>query len=268
MRGVDHQSQIPYYVQLKEVIRERIKNGVWAANEQLPTEAELCDMFSISRTVVRQALQDLMHEGLITRRKGKGSFVAPSKISEQLVQKLTGFYHDMVAQGYTPVTQVLKQEVVPAPRGVAEHFGFDEGTPVIEIVRLRYVEETPIVLVTSYLPYDLCPALIDEDLSNQSLYDVLEKRFTLYIARGRRVMQAVPASKSEARYLQVNEGAPLFLLESTSYLDDGMAVEYYLAYHVGERSQFEVELIRLREPSDETQISALPPSNQLTSLHS
>lgn len=263
MNGIDHQSQIPYYVQLKEVIRERIRSRVWQPNDQLPSEAELCETFNVSRTVVRQALQDLIHEGLIIRRKGKGSFVAPAKISEQLVQKLTGFYHDMVAQGYHPVTQVLKQEVVPSPPKVAANLGMGVGTPVIEIVRLRFVEETPIVLVTSYLPHALCPGLVNDDLSSQSLYDLLEKNHHLYIARGRRVMQAVPAPENEAQLLQVEKGAPLFLLDSISYLDDDTPVEYYYAYHRGDRSQFEVELIRRRELDSETPFGSLPPSNKI-----
>ena len=263
MNSIDHESQIPYYVQVKEVIRERIRSRVWQPNDQLPSEAELCSTFNVSRTVIRQALQDLIHDGLITRRKGKGSFVAPAKISEQLVQKLTGFYHDMIAQGYQPVTRVLKQSVIPSSPKVAASLGITPGTPVIEIVRLRFVEDTPIVLVTSYLPQALCPGLINDDLSSQSLYDLLEKKHHLYIARGRRVMQAVPASENEARLLQVDKGTPLFLLDSISYLEDDTPVEYYYAFHRGDRSQFEVELIRVREANGEGQFESLPPSNTI-----
>lgn len=263
MNGIDLQSQIPYYIQVKEVIRERIRSRVWQPNDQLPSEGELCDTFNVSRTVIRQALQDLIHDGLIIRRKGKGSFVAPAKISEQLVQKLTGFYHDMVAQGYHPATQVLKQEVIPAPPKVAANLGIADGTPVIEIVRLRFVEDTPIVLVSSYLPHALCAGLVNDNLSSQSLYDLLEMNHHLYIARGRRVIQAVPAPENEAQLLQIDKGAPLFLLDSVSYLEDDTPIEYYYAYHRGDRSQFEVELVRRRELDDTTQFESLPPANRI-----
>lgn len=263
MNPIDHQSPIPYYVQVKEVLRDRIKSGVWKHNDQLPSEAELCEIFAVSRTVIRQALQDLIHDGLVVRLKGKGSFVAPAKISEQLVQKLTGFYHDMTAQGYKPVTQVLRQQVTPAAPQTAEHLALEPGTPVIEIVRLRFVNDIPIVLVTSYLPYALCPGLAQDGLSHQSLYDLLEKKYGLYITNGRRVIQAVPASENEAQLLEVSRGAPLFLLDSVSYLANGMPVEYYFAYHRGDRSQFEVELIRLRETDDVPLINNLPPSNRV-----
>jgi GntR family transcriptional regulator len=243
-----------------------MRSQVWQPNDQLPSEAELCETFDVSRTVVRQALQDLIHEGLIIRRKVKSSFVAPAKISEQLVQKLTGFYHDMVAQGYHPVTHVLKQEVIASPPKIAANLGIAAGTSVIEIVRLRFVEETPIAVVSSYLPHDLCPGLVNDDLSNQSLYDLLERNYHLYIALGRRVIQAVPAPENKAQLLQVDRSAPLFLLDSVSYLDDDTPVEYYFAYHRGDRSQFEVELIRRRMLDSEAPLESLPPSNRIASL--
>ena len=261
---IDFNSAIPYYVQVKDNLRSRIKNGVWSSGDRLPSEAELCDMFGVSRTVIRQALQDLIHEGLIKRRKGKGSFVAPHKISEQLVQKLTGFYQDMIEQGLEPTTQVLEHIVVPADEEIAGHLGIAAGESVIKIVRLRSVQHTPIVLVTTFLPYALCPQLSEDDLSNQSLYALLENRYGLTIARGRRTIQAVLAEGQQAKLLEVQKGAPLFRLDSLSTLSDGTPIEYYFAYHRGDRSQFEVELIRTRETSALVQLDDLPPSNHIT----
>lgn len=262
---IDFDSHIPYYIQLKDIIDGRIKDGTWTPGDRLPSEAELCELFGVSRTVVRQALQELIHEGLIKRRKGKGSFVAAKKISEQLVQKLTGFYQDMVEQGFEPVTQVLQQHIVPANPEVAHHLSLQPDTPVIEIVRLRSVQQVAIVLVTTYLPYALCPKLINENLNNQSLYALLENRYQLYIARGRRTIQSVPAEGQEAKLLEVKRGAPLFRLDSTSYLSDGTPIEYYFAYHRGDRSQFEVELIRTRASTEIPETSEnLPPSNRLS----
>lgn len=266
---IDLDSAIPYYIQVKDIIRERIHDGTWSTGDRLPSEAEMCDMFEVSRTVVRQALQDLIHEGLIKRRKGKGSFVAARKISEQLAQKLTGFYQDMVEQGLQPITQVLQQHVIAANQTVAQHLHLEPETPVIEIERLRSVQGVPIVLVTTYLPYSLCPSLVNDDLNNQSLYTLLESRYHLYIGRGRRTIQAVLANGPEAKLLDVVKGAPLFRLESISYLNDGTPIEYYFAYHRGDRSQFEVELIRTREPDEIADIAEqLPPSNHFSTYSS
>lgn len=244
---IDRSTPIPYYVQLKEALRTPIEQGVWQPGDQIPGEPELCHLFDVSRTVVRQALNELRVEGLITRIKGKGTFVAEPKISESLVQRLTGFHQDMVDRGHRPVTKVLSRQVAPANAKVAEHLGLEQGTLVIDIERLRFVQDEPIALVTTYLPYALCPELAQADLSNQSLYAFLEKECGLVIARGRRVIEAVPASEYEAHHLQVKKGAPLILLDSVSYLADGTPLEYYRAFHRGDRSRFEVELVRIRE---------------------
>lgn len=244
---IDHSSPIPYYAQLMEALRDAIEHKTWEPGERIPSEAELCEMFELSRTPVRQALDELEREGLINRIKGKGTFVAKPKISEGLVQELTGFFQDMVDRGYTPVTEVLKSEVVPAVPQIANYLGIEPGTPVYEIERLRSVKDEPILLVTTYLPHALCPELSGADLRTRSLYAFLEERCGIIITRGRRIIEAVSASKYEARLLGVEEGAPLILLDSVSYLQDGTPIEYYHAVHRGDRSRFEVELVRIRE---------------------
>lgn len=244
---INHNSPIPYYAQVKDVLRERIERGEWKPGEQLPSEAELCRLFDVSRIVIRQALKEMSYEGLIVRRKGKGTFVAEPKILEGLVQELTGFHQDMTSRGHRPVTQVLKQEVVSATARVAAYLRVEQGTPLVQLDRLRFVNQEPIVLVTTYLPHALVPELLHEDMSSQSLYEFLERRLGLVIDRGRRTIGAVAAGEYEAQLLQIERGAPLILLDSVSYLSDGTPIEYYRALHRGDRSRFDVELMRVRE---------------------
>lgn len=247
VRTIDFDSNIPYYIQLIEALKEKISQGDWKPGDQIPSEPELCETYGVSRTVVRQALGEIELEGLVVRRKGKGTFVAEPKINESLAQKLTGFYQDMVERGHKPITQVLEHRVVPANKKVAGYLGIEPDTTVVEIKRLRFVADEPIVLVTSYLPYHLCPALANADLTNQSLYKFLEQEVGLMIARGRRTIEAVGANEYEAELLHIDKGAPLILLNSVSYLEDGTPIEYYHAVHRGDRSRFEVELVRIRE---------------------
>lgn len=263
---VDQESPIPYYVQVKNSLHELIQAGEWKPDDQLPGEMELCEIFNVSRTVIRQALNEMVHEGLVFRRKGKGTFVAEPKIQESLVQRLTGFYQDMAERGHKPVSQVLKQETVSATPKVATYLEVEQGAPVIEIERLRFVQNEPIVLVTTYLPEELCPELVNQDLSRQSLYEYIEDKYGLVILRGRRTIQAVSANEYEAEKLGVKKGAPLILLDSVSYLEGGTPLEYYHALHRGDRSQFDVELVRIREQGRVTEVLgsdmvALPPSN-------
>ena len=257
-------SPIPYYFQLEEILRGEIESGRWVPGQRIPSESELCENLGVSRTVVRQALNELVNEGLLYRRKGKGTFVAGSKIAESLVQNLTGFYEDMVAKGLTPITQVLEQKLIPASKKVAAMLNLQEGDQVIKIDRLRSVGNEPILTVTTFIPHQICPGLLEEDLTNQSLYAVLEDRYKLEIARGRRTLEAISASEEDAKLLGIEEGEPLVLLKSVGYLEDGGPVEYFEAKHRGDRSRFEVELIRRRRPRgsiEEVLPPELPPSN-------
>ena len=244
---VDRSHFIPYYVQVRNALLEQINSGNWQPGDQLPAEPELCRMFNVSRTVIRQALKDLEYDGVITREKGRGTFVARPKIDQSLAQKLTGFYQDMVDRGYTPATRILRQGVIPASPKVAERLELEVDTPVIEIHRLRGLPDEPFILDTAYLPYALCAPVLEADLSQRSLYAVLEQQLGLDIARGHRTLEAVRANEYEACLLQINKGDPLILLDSVVYLSHGTPIENLHAHHRGGRSRFEVELVRIRD---------------------
>ena len=151
-KSINFESHIPYYIQLMEILKEKIHHKIWLPGDQIPGEQDLGEIYGVSRTVVRQALHELELEGVITRRKGKGTFIALPKINEGLIQKLTGFYQDMVERGLKPVTKVLHQNVVGASEKIASFLNIDPGTKVIDIQRLRFINEEPIQLVTTYIP--------------------------------------------------------------------------------------------------------------------
>lgn len=266
-KSIDRNSPLPYYFQLKELLVEEVESGRWQPEQQVPSESELCEHFGVSRTVVRQAINNLVQDGLLYRQKGKGTFVAKPKIMESLAQNLSGFYEDMVARGLKPVTKVLEQTKVKANRKVAEYLGLSLEDPVIKIDRLRFINDEPLVLVTTYLPYEICPSLLEEDLNLQSLYVLLEEKYGLKIIRGRRTLEAVSADEYEARLLKVKVGAPLMLLNSVSYLADGRPIEYFYALHRGDRSKFEVALVRVRNrptlSTEESDFPYLPPGTEV-----
>jgi GntR family transcriptional regulator len=264
-------SHIPYYIQLMELLKDQILNKKWQPGEQIPGEQDLCDTYGISRTVVRQALRELELEGLINRRKGKGTFVTEPKISEGLIQNLTGFYQDMVARGLKPVTQVLHQNVVKANEKVAHFLEIEPGTDVVDIQRLRFIHDEPIQLVTTFVPYKVYPPLATVDLSNRSLYEFLEKEGGIFLSRGRRYIEAVLANETEAMLLGIERGAPLLMLDSVSYVESGQPIEYYHALHRGDRSRFEVELVRLHDQSklmhEHNSMFTSPPNEVIENTH-
>lgn len=267
--SIDRNSHMPYYIQVRDILLDHISQGTLKPGDQLPGEPELCTMFDVSRPVIRQALKELEYKGIVVRKKGKGTFVAEPKIHESLVQKLTGFHHDMVNRGYTPITKILKNEVTAADAKIAGRLGLGVGDQVIVIERLRSIDDEPITLTVTYLPYALCPSVATADLENRSLYQYLEDECGLTIANGRRTLEAVLANDYEASLLQIKKGAPLVLLNSISYLEDGTPLEYYHAVHRGDRSKFEVELVKIREQAGVRQVLGeqrvtLPPSDHLS----
>jgi len=238
---IDKEVPIPYHYQLRELLRDEIAAGRWQVGERLPSERELCETFNLSRTTVREAIEALVNEGLLRREKGRGTFVAEPKILESLLQTPIGFTDSMLEQGYHVETKVLRMEVVSAPSTIGRELRLRSDESVIVIDRLRFILNEPILLVTSYVPQKICPSLIDEDLTHNSLYQLLQGKYRLKIARAKRFMEAVSANELEAKLLHIEAGSPLMLIESTAYLKDGTPLEFFKARHRGDRTRFLVE---------------------------
>ncbi len=238
---IDKEGPLPYHYQLRELLRTDIETGRWKVGERLPSERELCEAFNLSRTTVREAIDALVNEGLLRREKGRGTFVSEPKILEGLLQSPTGFTDSMLEQGYRVDTKLLGMEIVPARPSLAHQLRLAVDEQVVRIDRQRFILGEPILLVTSYVPYRICPSLINDDLTWNSLYHLLQGKYGLRIARAKRFMEAVAANEYEAKLLSVKPGSPLMLIESTSYLEDGTPVEAFKAVHRGDRTRFLVE---------------------------
>jgi GntR family transcriptional regulator len=246
--AIDRTSPLPFYHQLKQILLADLRERELSPGDRLPGDHELCATYQVSRTVVRQALAELETEGVLERVKGRGTFVAPRKTSEHLVQSLTGLYEDVAARGSHLRSEVRRQEVVPADEQIAAELGLQPGAPVIVLERLRFVDEEPWVLATTYLPYDVAPGLVQDDLTDQSLYALLEDTYRVRLTHGRRGVEAAVANDAQAAALAIAPGDPVLVLRSTSHAGD-RPVEMFVAYHRGDRSRFEVTLSRSK-PAD------------------
>ena len=143
---------MPKYFRIKQAVIERIASGAWTPGAMIPSEVELCREFGVSRTTARKAVSDLAHEGRLVVVQGKGTFVAAPKVEEQFVQRAFGIHEDMQRRGITLTTQVLRQEVTEPSPEVARRLQLRRGEAVHCIVRLRFVEEEPILVSTTYVP--------------------------------------------------------------------------------------------------------------------
>lgn len=250
---IDKASPVPFYYQLRQLLERAVAGGVLAAGEQIPTEASLCERYDVSRTVVRQALSDLERTGLVTRLKGKGTFVAEPKVSEFVAQSLTSLHEDLSARGERLETKVLRLEAEPVSPHVASMLELPESEQIVLLERLRFLRGEPLVITTAYMPYSLCAPILELDMSDRSLFETYEQELGLKLHRGTRAMEARAATLEVARQLGVPEGAPILAFSGVTYLGDGRPIEYFIGLHRGDRSRFETELFR---PSGLADLSA------------
>jgi len=245
---IDRESSLPYHVQLREILLERIRTGDWKPGSKIPGDEELCETFNVSRTVVRQALGELTNQGRIVRKRAKGTFVAEPKVSGVgLAKSLDGFYHSLTQRGIEAKMLILEKGIVPAEGDVAKKLEVESMVPLIRIVQLFSVNAEPWFMTISHIPYDICRQLIFADLSRRSLYEFIEQQCNISIGRAQREVTAVLAERDQAERLEVNVGEPLLYLESVGYTSEGKPLEYLCGYFSGKRMYFEVEIIEAHE---------------------
>ena len=206
---IDRQSFVPFYIQVIDLLTEYIDNNQLPPGHQLPGEAELCQTFDVSRTVIRQALQELVYKGLIYQRERPGYFCRQTQDPRGPFPGTDRLLSGYGRQGAPPGIGCAETRSGPGHQKKWQNtWIWNPGTELIQIDRLRYINQEPIVLVTTYLPYEICPELLQVDLTNQSLYAYLENEHGLQIASGKRFLEAVVANQMEAELLQVDLGAP------------------------------------------------------------
>lgn len=235
-------SPIPLYMQLAGILREQIQAGQWAAGALLPSEADLGRDYDVSRTVVRQALDQLAGNGMIQRRKGKGSFVAERKLTAYLLQDAAGFAANMAAQGYAVRSVVLKRGLVTASPMIAAALGVPEDAPVYRLERLRFVADEPIYVGATHVPEHLAELIAACDFQVSSLNLALAEHANITPAGGDRLIEAIAAGPIEAELLRVRIGAPLFHLFAVTRDPKGAAIECSEVWLRGDRIAFRVAL--------------------------
>ena len=239
--GIDRRSAAPMYDQLRRLIVAHIENDGLQPGDPLPGEHRLCDQYGVSRTVVRQALGQLEHEGLIERVKGKGTFVARPRTPESLVHTLVGLYDEVERRGGHVRSDILRHERIAADADVAAALELDEGAPVVVLERLRHVDGDAWSLSTTWMPDAVGIHSLDADLRDASLYRLLADHGIVAV-RGVRSAEATVATHEQAQMLGVTAGAALLRLRSVSRDETDRPIEYFVAYHRGDRSRFEFQL--------------------------
>ncbi|HEY0697178.1 MAG TPA: GntR family transcriptional regulator [Micromonospora sp.] len=230
----------PLWMQLMRTLRGQIEAGEIGPDQPLPSEAELTDIYGVSRTVVREALRELVQQRMIYKVKGRGAFVAPRKTELRFVGSVSGSADDLRESGRRVSTHTVAQSLGEASRREAELLQISQGDPVVRLRRLRSVDGQPWLLVDTALPAALVPGLERAVLENQSLYDVLRRRYGLKVSAADRWIEAVFPEPGDAELLEVTTSTPLLGIESVAWLPDGTRLEAYYALHRSDQTRFYV----------------------------
>lgn len=240
--SVNRQSVTPLYYQVKELILQMIEKGELKIGNRLPTEKELCKKFEVSRITIRKAIEELVKDGVLYKERGKGTFVAHTKIQQGLLQ-LMSFTEEMKTQGFNVHSRILESKLMTANRKVAEYLGLDDGTQVLKVARLRFVNRDPVAFNISYFPGKLCKQLMEEDLSG-SIYHLLEEKLGFALHKAVETLEIVSVNGPIARLLNVPQDSPALLIERVTYIKGGRPIEYVKSLFRGDKSRFYVELYK------------------------
>jgi GntR family transcriptional regulator len=217
-------SGIPLYVQLREFLRERIRAAEWGPDESLPTEESLVEQFGVSRATVRQALSDLVGEGLIVRRAGLGTFARRPHMVLRM-ERFLSFSEDLRERGARHESRLLGVETVSGAELVALEL---PPAGVIRVSTLRLADDQPVVVFEHNFPADRCAFLLDERLDDPDLsfYNLVVRKHGIVYTHAVGEISAVVVTPVEAELLELPPGAPVVELRTRTYDDRDRLVEY------------------------------------------
>jgi len=239
----------PLYQRIKSSIRTEIKEGKWSEGEQLPVEKDLCEIYKTSRTTIRLALMKLEQEGIIQILQGKGTFVLPNKIEYQFFNTLS-FSENMSRRGFSTSYKILSVQVIPARGKPAEQLKAEISEPIVRIHRVRFVENEPLLIATSFLKWKTAPNLV-EDISKEnipSLFAYLYEKENIEVIKSNDSFEPVLLDSEQAKILNVNENSLGLSIESTTFNKSDEPVEYSLTYVRGDTCKIYVEYVRQQYP--------------------
>ena len=247
-QAIDPSSRLPLYAQLEQILEQQLTSGELKAGDMLPTEAQLCAQFGISRPVVRQAISGFVARGQLYRLRGKGTFVSGAPQADRLLRPTLGFFDDLAAAGLEVSNDLVGIEVVAAQAALAESLALAPGGAAVRIERRRRIGGEVVAFMRSFIPESLHPNLVARiehcDFTHTSLPRLLEQSIGIRPHSGHRWVQAVVADAEVGGHLGIAAGEALLYVESVEDDHRGRRIEYSQAWHRGDRTRLEFESSR------------------------
>ncbi len=248
--AIDRESPVPLYHQLKELLGSRITQGEWGPGDMLPTEEQLEDHYELSRITVRRALKELELAGLISRFRGRGTFVSWPKVRHSPEPHLS-LSDYLLEKGMRPGWKLLSAEWESAPDEVAGRLMIDPGREVYHLRRLRLANEEPIGYHSAYVSPAFSEAVDASALMEGGSLRYLRGRGHLEGSVADRTLEAVPASDRTAELLGVDRGSPMLMIRRLVLSKEGEAIEDFCGVYRGDRFQYRIRHLPAVNPINE-----------------
>lgn len=239
MNSIDKNSKIPLYYQLMNIVIKDIEDNMKEGGK-LPTERNLCEKYDLSRSTVRQALLELEIEGYIYKVHGKGTFVLQKKMKQDLL-KFYSFTEEMKKNSQNPSSKVLNFEILGCNEKISERIGLKIGDMVYKFTRLRLADDIPMIMETSYIPYNRFPGITKVDLEKEAMYDIFTKKFNAKFTMADEYFEPIITNDNEARYLKISKKIPSLKIERYTYEQDKI-IEYTISIVRGDKFKYHVTL--------------------------
>jgi DNA-binding GntR family transcriptional regulator len=233
-------------------IEKKIQSGIWSTGMLMPTESELCTLFEVSRITVRRALAELEKLGLVERIQGKGSFVGKMRFHSTDCQ---GFRDSMALQGISVRSTIITQELVTPTADIVLKLQLGTGTSsfpeshneqVWHFCRLRYVDDTPVAIMHSYIPKSIGDQFAGHDLNDASFYRLITEITGKEVIDTKGAVTATIPSPAECELLKVASGTAHIWYRSVGYLEDGQPIEVSSSIFNAELYEFSVRYEHLQ----------------------
>ena len=233
------------YEEIAENIRNGILSGKYNPNEQLPLEKEMCEYYGVSRITIKKAVDELVIQGLIIKRRGSGTFVKAvggSDVQElSMAKQFEGFSETNKDKKVS--SKIVKFEVIHPTEEIATKLKITCDDFVYHVIRARYADEEPYVIDYTYMPIGLIPGIKNDILLN-SIYNYIEKDLKLKIKSAHRIIRAILPNELEQEWLKIESNFPILEVEQVGFLDNGQPFEYSKAHHRSDKIDFRTVSIK------------------------
>lgn len=237
---------IPVYHQLHSILRQQIKDGLFAAEKPISSEMQLASVYGVSRVTVRRALEKLESEGLIVRRHGVGTFVAPDAVGNQKsnADVVSGLVENLISMGMQTAAELLEyQKDMAPPQRVLQALGLQPEDTVLRLVRLRRHQGNPLSVSTVYLPHSVSHLAAEHLLDDRPIIRMLEEG-GVRPHRAEQILTAVPADDRVAASLGLSVSSPVIRLQRTIFNIDAQPVEHYIGFYSPDHYEYHMTLTR------------------------